>query len=138
MSISSRVLEPAFQPQAALRPGSWLALGAVLGPLVFTLAWLVLGAVSPGYTIFGVRIAPYSPIAQPISGLGLGVTAPYMNTGFVLSGLAMFIGVVGISRALTSRPAARWVGTGLLALTPLGLIVAGLFNLESPMLHYEI
>ena len=65
MSISSRVLEPAYQPRAALRPGAWLALGAVLGPLVFTLAWLVLGAVSPGYTIFGVHIAPYSPIASP-------------------------------------------------------------------------
>jgi uncharacterized protein DUF998 len=136
MSTSSRGLEAAYQPQVAVRPRAWLPLGAVIGPLVFTLAWLVLGAVSPGYTVFGVHIAPYSPVAQPISGLGMGVTAPYMNAAFVLSGLAMFIGVVGISSALPSHPAARWLCGGLLALTPLGLILAGLFNLESPMLHY--
>jgi hypothetical protein len=136
MSTSSRVLEAIYQPHVALRPRTWLALGAAIGPLVFTLAWLVLGAISPGYTVFGVRIEPYSPIAQPISGLGMGVTAPYMNTAFVLSGLAMFIGVVGISTVLPCRPAASWLCAGLLALTPLGLILAGLFNLESPMLHY--
>ncbi len=136
MSTSSRVLEAAYQPQLAVRPHAWLPLGAVIGPLLFTLAWLVLGAVSPGYTVFGVQIAPYSPIAQPISGLGMGVTGPYMNAAFVLSGLATFIGVVGICRALPSRRAARWLCGGLLALTPLGLVLAGLFNLESPMLHY--
>jgi len=137
MSTSSRVLEAAYhQPQVAPRSRAWFALGAVIGPLVFTLAWLVLGAVSPGYTVFGVYIAPYSPIAQPISGLGMGVTAPYMNAAFVLSGLLMFVGVVGICRALPSRPALRWLCAALLALTPLGLILAGLFNLESPMLHY--
>src|SRR5215471_19355527 len=137
MSTSSRVLEAAYhQPEVALRSRAWLALGAVIGPLLFTLAWLVLGAVSPGYTVFGVSIAPYSPIAQPISGLGMGVTAPYMNAAFVLSGLLMFVGVVGICRALPSHPALRWLCGALLALTPLGLILAGLFNLESPMLHY--
>lgn len=137
MSTASRVLEAAHQPHVAPRSRAWLALGAVIGPLVFTLAWLVLGALSPGYTVFGVRIAPYSPVAQPISGLGMGVTGPYMNTAFVLSGLAMFIGVVGIYTALPSRAAASWLSGGLLlALTPLGLILAGLFNLESPMLHY--
>jgi hypothetical protein len=137
MSTSSRVFEAAHhQPQVAPRSRAWLALGAVIGPLVFTLGWLVLGAASPGYTVFGVHIAPYSPIAQPISGLGMGVTASYMNVAFVLSGLLMFVGVVGIYRALPSRPAMRWLCAALLALTPLGLIVAGLFNLESPMLHY--
>ena len=79
------------------------------GALIGLATWLVLGAVSPGYTVFGVHIAPYSPIAQPISGLGLGVTAPYMNAAFVLSGLAMFTGVVGICAALPSRPALCWL-----------------------------
>jgi hypothetical protein len=136
MSTSSHVLEPVYQLRAEVRPRAWLALGTVLGPLVFTLAWLWLGAVSPGYTIFGVHIAPYSPIAQPISGLGLGVTGPYMNGAFVLSGLSMLVGVAGIYTALPSRSALRWLCAALLALTPLGVILAGLFNLESPMLHY--
>src|SRR5258707_6740703 len=74
------------------RIGHWLALGAVVGPLLFTGAWLVLGFVSPGYTVFGVHIAPYSPITQPISGLGLGPTAMYMNAAFVLSGLILAAG----------------------------------------------
>ena len=45
----------------------WLALGAVAGPALFTLAWFVLGFLSPGFTLFGTRIAPYSAISQPIS-----------------------------------------------------------------------
>ena len=53
-----------------------------------SLAWFVLGFLSPGYTIFGTVIAPYSPISQPISGLGLGTTGPFMNAAFVLGGPA--------------------------------------------------
>jgi hypothetical protein len=115
----------------------WLALGAVGGPLVFTLAWLVLGFVSPGYTVFGTLIAPYSPISQPISGLGMGLTAPVMNTAFVLSGLLLLVGVFGVFRTLGAggRPAVRWACAALLALSPVGLVVAGSFNLESPVPH---
>src|SRR6266702_8256621 len=85
-------------PAAQATPSAtrWLALGAVAGPVLFTLAWLVLGELSPGYTAWGTRIAPYSPISQVISGLGLGITAPFMNTAFVLNGLLILVGVVGI------------------------------------------
>lgn len=65
----------------------WLALGAIAGPVLFTLAWVILGVLSPGYTAWGTRIAPYSSLSQPISGLGLGPTAPFMNAAFVLRGL---------------------------------------------------
>src|SRR6266511_1955480 len=75
----------------------WLAWGAVAGPVLFTLAWLVLGFLSPGYTIWGTRIAPYSPISQPISGLGMGATAPYMNAAFILARLLP--GQYGAARA---------------------------------------
>ncbi len=47
----------------------WLTLGAVVGPILFTLAWMILGKLSPGYTAWGIHFAPYSPISQPISGL---------------------------------------------------------------------
>ncbi|MEV4518372.1 DUF998 domain-containing protein [Dactylosporangium sp. NPDC049525] len=115
-----------------------LALGAVAGPAVFTLAWLVLGFVSSGYTVSGTHIAPYSHVSQPISGLGMGGTAPFMNTGFVLSGLLLLAGVIGIFQGITAagRPVARWVSTVLLALSPAGLVVVGLFDLESPALHF--
>jgi hypothetical membrane protein len=114
-----------------------LALSAIAGPVLFTLAWLVLGALSPGYTVSGTWISPYSAISQPISGLGLGETARYMNTAFVISGLLLLAGVVGVIRTLPpgGRPVARIVSAILLALAPVGLIIIGLFTLETPLRH---
>lgn len=122
---------------AAPPTARWLALGAVAGPILFTLAWLVLGFLSPGYTAWGTRIAPYSPISQPISGLGLGITAPFMNTAFVLSGLLILAGVVGIFQSIREMGAvARWSCAVLLALLPLGMAMDGIFTLESGFLHF--
>jgi len=114
----------------------WLALGAISGPILFTLAWVILGALSPGYTAWGVRIAPYSPISQPISGLGLGPTATFMNAAFVLSGLLILVGVVGIFLSIREMGAlARWSCIVLLVLLPLGMVVDGFFTLESFLPH---
>jgi hypothetical membrane protein len=124
-------------PARARTTARRLALGAVAGPALFTLAWLVLGFLSPGYTLFGTLIAPYSPISQPISGLGLGPTGAFMNTAFVLSGLLLLAGVAGIFQTVRPsgrRPAGR-VWAALLALSPLGLVVAGSFTLEAVMPH---
>jgi hypothetical membrane protein len=128
---------PASTKSGRSRLPRWLALGAIAGPVLFTMAWLILGAISPGYTISGTWISPYSPISQPISGLGLGVTAGYMNAAFIISGLLLLAGVVGIVAALPrgSKPVARKASAILLALAPVGLIVVGLFTLESPALH---
>jgi hypothetical protein len=113
-----------------------LALGAVAGPVLFTLAWLVLGFLSPGYILFGTLIAPYSAISQPISGLGLGPTALFMNTAFVLGGLLLLAGVVGIFWSIREMSAtARWICAGLFALSPLGLVVDGIFSLEAIFPH---
>jgi hypothetical protein len=114
----------------------WLALGAIAGPVLFTLDWLILGFVSPGFTIFGVRIAPYSPISAGISGLGLGLTAPYMNAAFILNGLFIIAGAIGIFQSIPEMsPVARWSCTLLLALTGLGSILDGVFTIESFMPH---
>src|SRR5579864_2804095 len=89
--------------------GSRLALGAVAGPILFTLGWFVLGFISPGYTMWGVHIAPYSAISQPLSGLGLGPTGPFMNAVFILSGLLMIAGAVGVFRSIQGLGrGARW------------------------------
>jgi Protein of unknown function (DUF998) len=121
-------------------PGSarWMALGAVAGPIIFTLGWLILGFLSPGYTLWGVRIAPYSPISQAISGLGLGPTAPYMNTIFVLSGILMLVGVAGIlgSPGTMLSPRGRRTVLLLLGLPALGVMMDGVFTLRSSHLHY--
>jgi hypothetical protein len=114
-----------------------LALGAVVGPLLFTAVWLVLGFVSPGFTIFGTRIAPYSAVSAGISGLGLGPTAPVMNAAFVLHGVLLGAGVVGIFQSIPELGrAARWWGTILLGLVPLGSVLDGIFTLESFLPHF--
>jgi hypothetical protein len=121
---------------AAPTAARWLALGAVLGPILFTVAWIVLGFLSPGYTAWGTWIGPYSPIHQGISGLGMGITAPYMNTAFVGGGLVIIAGVVGVFGTMKELGArARWSCTVLLALTGLGMMVDGVFTLESFLPH---
>jgi hypothetical protein len=124
-------------PNSARPAARWLALGALAGPVVFTLAWLVLGFLSPGYTLFGYRFTHYSPISQPISGLGIGRTAPFMNSAFVVGGVLLLAGVVGIFRTLPDpgRPAARRVAAGLLALTGVGQILDGVFTLAAMLPH---
>lgn len=114
----------------------WLAFGAVAGPTLFSLAWFILGFVSPGFTIFNTLVAPYSPVSHPISGLGLGITAPYMNTAFILSGILIVVGVFGVFQSIREMsPAGRWSSIVLLSLTGIGMILAGLFNLEKILLH---
>lgn len=111
---------------------AWLA---PAGAILFTLAWVVLGIVSPGYELFGHVIAPYSPVSQPVSGLGLGPTGPWMNAAFLVGGLLVLAGTVA-----TARSWRRFGGRGLTALVLMsamgvGMILCGAFTLESMMLH---
>jgi hypothetical protein len=152
-SASAEGISPAVTGVAALASGRrpdrrsgqrppesarWLALGAVAGPVIFTLGWLILGFLSPGYTLWGIRIAPYSAISQAISGLGLGATAPYMNTIFVLSGTLMLAGVAGILGSIGTMlsPRGRRTVLVLLGLPALGVMMDGVFTLRSSHLHY--
>ncbi len=121
----------------ARRAAGAVALGAVAGPVLFTLGWFVLGFMSPGYTMWGTRITPYSAVSQPLSGLGLGPTGPLMNTTFVLAGLLMVAGAIAIFRSIPELgSSARWIGTVLLALPGLGAIIDGVFTLEHFLLHF--
>jgi hypothetical membrane protein len=109
----------------------------VAGPILFTLGWFVLGFVSPGYTMWGTRVAPYSAVSQPLSGLGLGLTGPYMNAIFILSGLLVVAGAIGVFRSIPElSPAARWIGAVLLALPGLGSVMDGIFTLEHFFFHF--
>ena len=112
-----------------------LELGAIAGPVVLTIAWLVLGFVSPGYYLWGTHVAPYSAVSQPISGLGLGPTGPYMNSAFVVSGLLMVAGVYGIFELLPQLPS-RYVLAPLLALPGLGSVLDGLFTFQTFLIHF--
>lgn len=112
------------------------SLGAVIGPVLFTIAWVVLGLISPGFTIWGTEIAPYSPISAAVSGLGLGPTAPFMNAAFIAGGLLVIAGSFGIFAHLPALgDGTRRAGRVLVALLGLGMVMDGLFTLESIMLH---
>lgn len=128
---------PSSTGSANSRRLGWLPLGAVAGPVLFTAGWVLLGAISPGYTVAGTWISPYSAISQPISGLGLGETGPYMNSVFIISGVLLLAGVIGVFLALPpgGRRVTRTASSILLALSPVGLIIIGLFTLDSPALH---
>ncbi len=87
--------------------------------------------------MWGTRIAPYSAVSQPLSGLGLGPTGPLMNTIFVLSGLLIIAGAVGVFRSIRGlSPAARTIGAALLALPGLGAVIDGIFTLEHFFFHF--
>ena len=116
---------------------AWLALGTVAEPVLFTLGWFVLGFISPGYTMWGTRIAPYSIISQPLSGLGLGPTGPLMNAAFIASGLLIVVGAVGVFMAIPElSPSGRWIGTAALALPGVGSVIDGVFTLEHFFFHF--
>ncbi len=116
----------------------WLALGAIASPVVLTVAWIVLGMLRPATKdAWGVSGGITGMITQPFSGLGIGPNASLFNAAFVVSGLLLLVGVLGVFRtvAAPSRPAARKVCLLLLALSGLGMVVCGVFTLESFFLH---
>ncbi|MET0813142.1 MAG: DUF998 domain-containing protein [Microbacterium sp.] len=107
----------------------------VAGAVVFTLAWAVLGAVSPGYELFGHTIAPYSWISQPVSGLGLGVTGPWMNAAFIAGGSLVLVGTLATAPFWWRRKGLGRTAIVLMSLSGVGMILCGVFTLESMMLH---
>jgi hypothetical protein len=125
-------------PPAPTRKHSYLALGAVVGPLLFTVAWIVLGFVSTGYTLWGVRVSHYSAIQAQVSALGVGNTAPYMNATFILTGVLLIIGAFGIFRALRDDipgTLRRWC-LALWLLPGIGSITDGIFTFENFFPHF--
>ncbi len=103
------------------------ALGTIAGPIVFSLAWVTLGLLRPGYSF----------VSRPISALGIGPNGGLMDAAFVANGLLLVVGVVAVFHCFADElgAVARWTGTLLLALSPLGLIWAGVFTMNTLVLH---
>ena len=115
-----------------------LALGAVAGPVIITLAWVVLGLMRPATkNEWGVSGGVTGMITQPFSGLGLGPNGSLFNAAFLLSGLLILLGVFGIFQTMGSggRPTLHKACLALLALSGLGSIMCGIFTLEYFFLH---
>jgi hypothetical membrane protein len=108
-----------------------LALGGIIGPLIFVMACTIAGILRPGY----------SPLHQAISDLGVGPLAWLLNVPLIVMGLLLIACSAAILRTL--GPAGdpwRWVCFGLLALPGLGFAWAGIFT-EAPAtvtLHWMV
>jgi hypothetical protein len=117
-------------------------MGASIGPVLFTLAWIILGVLQPAtQTDYGVLGGLSGAISNPISGLGVGPNALLFNAvGFVLSGLTTLVGVVAVFQTTqaSGRAALRAVCTMLLALSPLGMALAGVFTLKSSVMLHSV
>ena len=119
-------------PSSTAPLSRYLALGAVIGPILFTLAWVVLGVLQPPtLNMYGVMGGISGAISNPISGLGVGPQAQLFNAAFILCGLLTAIGIAGVFSAFGTvrRPVSRWLSMVLLALSPLGLAMAGIYTL---------
>jgi hypothetical membrane protein len=105
----------------------WLSIGAITGPIVLAVGWISLGALHQGY----------SPTRQLISVLGILKGGLALDVTFILSGLLLLLGIVGIVCAMRSEVSikARRIIAILLALSPLGLIWDGVFNMNHLILH---
>lgn len=65
------------------------------------------GSSANGYQLWDQRITGYSPISQPVSGLGMGATALCMNGAFIVNGLLVIAGAIGIAGAVPGLDATR-------------------------------
>jgi len=116
----------------------WLALGTVAGPILLTLAWIVLGLMRPATkNEWGVSGGITGMITQPFSGLGIGSNGFLFNAAFLLNGLLILAGVFGVFQTIeaSGRPAARRACAVLLSLSGLGSVMCAIFTLESFFLH---
>src|SRR5258708_988961 len=104
-----------------------LMLSAIVGPILFLLAWLFFESIRLGY----------SPISQPISALAINQNGIYMRIAFLLDGLLTTIGVIAVFQSIKKKlgTVALWTGTLLTLLSPLGLLWAGIFTMNTIVLH---
>lgn len=94
----------------------WLLTGGVIGPVLFVVAFLVEGATRPGY----------DSMRQFVSLLSPGDLGWQQVANFLVSGILVICGALGLRRVMTQGPGSRW-GPLLVGLAGVGLVLAGVF-----------
>jgi hypothetical membrane protein len=126
---------------SSLRPSRIASLGAIAGPALFCAAWIVLGLLQPmTRTDYGLIGGVAGAVTNPISALGVGPNASLFNCAFVICGLLTLAGVLGALRTtrVAGQPTMRIWSTALLALSPIGLGLAGIFTLATSLLMHNV
>ena len=101
-------------------PVRMAALAGVVGPLLFTLAFLVQEA---------FRRDDFSPIAEPVSALEAGPHGWIQQVNFVVFGLMLLAFAVGLDRGVASTKSGI-LGPALLGVASVGLFLAAVFPLR--------
>ena len=91
----------------------------VIGPPIFVVVFLIMGATR----------ADYSPLRHPISALSIGESGWIQAANFVITGLLLLAFAMGLRLALRPSRGSVW-GPLLVGLAGLGLIGAGLFTAD--------
>lgn len=104
-------------------------LGAVVGSILFVVAFTVAGFLRPGYL----------PIDQAISDLGIGPISWLLNVPLVLLGFLLVVMAIGFSQAMGPVMSRGWrLACGiLLASTGLGFATTGIFPETNPI-HWMV
>jgi hypothetical membrane protein len=112
---------PGEQRKLALRLSLW---AGIIGPLFFVLVFTIDGFLTPGY----------SAMRDVVSFLELGPTGWIQRLNFMLTGLLFILFALGFFQEMRPKSASGWlaVTTVLLALSGVGLIMAGLFPPDAP------
>ena len=93
-----------------------LLTGGVIGPVLFILVFLVEGWTRPGY----------DPMTMYVSLLALSDQGWQQVANFLVGGLLILGGAVGLRMVLRDGPGSRW-GPILIGLAGVGLVVGGIF-----------
>jgi hypothetical membrane protein len=93
-----------------------LAWAGILGPILFTVGFIVQALFRPGY----------SHLAEPVSALAAGPNGWIQNANFLIFGVLMMAFALGLHEGM--RPThGGVVGPALLVLSGVGLVLAGVF-----------
>ena len=113
--------ETSGTPNLALRLFLW---AGILGPLFFVLVLLIDGWLTPGY----------SAMTEVVSFLEVGPTGWIQQLNFVLTGLLFILFAYGFFQWMRPQSSFWWlyVTTVLIALSGVGMIMAGLVLPEAP------
>jgi len=106
---------------------AWLSLGAIVGPILFALAWVT----------FGLTRLGYSAVSQPISALAVGPEGMPMDVMFLVDGLLTIIGTVAALMVFRRTMSTKSFGLlmVLLLISPIGLLWDGIFTMNELLLH---
>lgn len=110
--VRSRVVQTGERRRAA----RLLAIGGIVGPILFTATFIVQGLLRQGY----------SNLSEPVSALAAGPNGWVQDVNFLVFGPLMVAYAVGLHLGVSST---RWgvVGPALLVVSGVGLVLAGAF-----------